>query len=281
MRSWLGASLAEAELSLISMCANQAFAFGCMKGPPVKQRIVVSVDRHVDSTVGQAALQAQKNKLAHLDRMSFVDIQYMAHARGDAGRKRLEEAFMNECLCTSVKHITVDEALQKATKLIEGDLYKFVGGAAQGVINAAHNLLVQIQGGRAPAVVPEPTPFLASVWAKLPAFYRTKMQQTSDASNSNDGYLVGTAALQAHFEAMKSAGVDSVQLADFVPLEVYAPFLDVSLVRELSAMKASVLKGARKKAGSAKLKAEPKHKRKAKDAELDADAAAAALLGLS
>ena len=173
--------------------------------------------------------------------MAWVDMEYISHVRGEAGQKRLEAAFLRDCVCSPSTHVPLEKALEAAEKLLQGELFKFVGGSAQGTVLAAQKLLASVHSNKAPVPVPSPTPFLAEVWAKLPLFFRKehKGPSTTDGCEKPPAVqsLCGVPALTALWDQLKETGAGNVTLSDFQPLETYASWLSPAMNKDVLAHK--------------------------------------------
>ena len=241
---------------------------------------------HHPNVEPEVCLNAQKNKLTHLDKMSFVDLEYISHVRGEAGQKRLEDIFCQDCLSSESNYKTAEEAVKNADKLMEGELYAFVGSAAQGSIEAAHKMISAVATGKAPVAVPQPTPFLTCVWARLPFFFKKdptgQNTDTNASDSSSNPGLFGVKALEAQWNDISKVDEDKLELASFQDLEIFAAWLTSSTRDEIAKLKTAVIrKSCRKfKAGQAKVLRPEGRKRKAKDADIQAEDAAKALLGI-
>jgi hypothetical protein len=184
---------------------------------------------------------------------------------GAGGESRLQQAFI-ALLPTADKAVSLERAVQSASALQVGDLFKFCSPSAQGSIKAAADMISNMLQGYKPSFSMA-TPFFSQVKVQLQFFCRHLQPASADEPATE---LVGSEALQHKLASVTEQDPSELAVSDLEPFHVFSWLLSASEVEQIADLttkvmamvdkkfdKASAKKAAAKSTGAAQKKCQP------------------------
>ena len=154
-----------------------------------------------------------------------------------------------------------DESVMKGQAFMRKPLYLFTGSVAQGTINAALEMLTQLQLGKAPHLDGSADDFSKRVHAHLPYFVHWS---SGRGSGSGDGpeILYGKDALVKMWDALKGVELATLEWTKLQPFITYGFLLEEKMRADVMGKLDGVIKSkaSRKRPGGACKPPVKKHK---------------------
>ena len=167
----------------------------------------------------QEVLEASRARLLSLDKHVWIDLAFLAHLAGEGGRKKLQDIYIDTCVPSQTKLMSVQRAVQCSAKLMESDLYRYASQGSQGIIAAAHSTLDRIVQGLPVSIDLNASDFLKQVSNSCGCFI--VHIEGHEAKYDDDGLLVvpdnaalsvGKEALLLKWKAVESEAVENLSL---------------------------------------------------------------------
>ncbi|CAE7712127.1 unnamed protein product [Symbiodinium sp. CCMP2592] len=267
-----------------SMALALIKAEDCKNGESVQARLPFREMRLGQSEV----LEASRARLLSLDKHVWIDLAFLANLAGEGGRKRLQDIYMDTCVPSQTKLMSLQRAIQCSTKLMESDLYRYVSQGSQGIIVAAHSMLDRIVQGMPVSIDQNASDFLKQVSNSYSCFivhvagHETKYDDEGLlVVPDNAEVTVGKAALLLKWKAVESEAVENLDLKQMEAFVTWGHFLADDQRQQAHSKIEQILKAAKgKRQGVTKKSAAPKQgaaKKAPHSAQADAKEAAMSL----
>lgn len=229
---------------------------------------------HRSVSLRQETLQAHSDRLLAMDRYAFIDVAFIQHVAGEGGQDRLATVYLQQCLPSKDKLLSIAQAIKESNAVMSGDLYKFCTSGAQGSLTAAHSVLCQVEQGLPASVTSDQTPFLQQVQSRLQYFIifcgeaKVKFDEEGIFQKPENGTSIeyGVDALMSMWQRVKDQDEATVSFKDLEVFVTFGSFLSEEVRSEAHLMVEKKLQAtseqATKKALAHDVPVESKKKRK-------------------
>eukprot|EP00971_Amphidinium_carterae_P324940 6454971-Amphidinium_carterae.2 len=145
-------------------------------------------------------IDKEEKSLLKMDPDMLLDLRWLMHLTEAGGEKLMHDLWQSRCIPHSEQAISPEEALQRSTDIIHGDLFKYVSTTAQGHVHAAHAMLEQVSLGSPPCISVEAIEWLNAVFLSLVNFATFKMEKRK----KSDGEIITETIEMRGVEALKA-----------------------------------------------------------------------------
>ena len=163
-----------------------------------------------------------------IDATFRLEVQFFSQLVGDAGERILQQQ-VKGCFPTLAKAVTEEQCLASLKVIQSGQLFKFVGAAAQGAVTNASTLVQHLSEGRQPNFAKNASEFLTEVKLGLGFFCRVE---------ADGGTLVGEEAARYACDAVLEQNDTKPEQLE-VPIK-FCWLLDEDRFKRIEALRARV-----------------------------------------
>ena len=163
-----------------------------------------------------------------IDATFRLEVQFFSQLVGDAGERILQQQ-VKGCFPTLAKAVTEEQCLASLKVIQSGQLFKFVGAAAQGAVTNASTLVQHLSEGRQPNFAKNASEFLTEVKLGLGFFCRVE---------ADGGTLVGEEAARYACDAVLEQNDTKPEQLE-VPIK-FCWLLDEDRFKRIEALRARI-----------------------------------------
>ena len=163
-----------------------------------------------------------------IDATFRLEVQFFSQLVGDAGERILQQQ-VKGCFPTLAKAVTEEQCLASLKVIQSGQLFKFVGAAAQGAVTNASTLVQHLSEGRQPNFAKNASEFLTEVKLGLGFFCRVE---------ADVGTLVGEEAARYACDAVLEQNDTKPEQLE-VPIK-FCWLLDEDRFKRIEALRARI-----------------------------------------
>eukprot|EP00971_Amphidinium_carterae_P295301 5864505-Amphidinium_carterae.2 len=178
-------------------------------------------------------------KISGWDTWFCIDLALLKVMSGAAGQRKVQTSIL-AVLPDAGSPKSIDIAVEELKTMERSDLCRYAGSQSKGDLAATLELLNQIKCSIMPARVASPSPFMLSLWSRLP-FFATVEVEAKGGKEEEKKILMGQVAIDHLWETLQSTPEADVTQRQVDSLGVWAYLLSKEAQEQLHAMSLKVL----------------------------------------